>query len=370
MSLHASNRDTALFLQKPKNLFILGVDSVSAHELEIVFQVDSNFVDFQAHSFALFDSMHVQKGAGVIDVWYAAPPVLNRISVRSGNGIDSDTLRLATTKKSFANIRLLGQGLFETTSVFFYDPKIKVIDDPGWKSAAPPNELHFGIEVDGDDIELGLKTFRVKNQYAMESFGSIYLCGSQPPQIIGAIEGFVADGREKQFDLIGRGFSKGIEATLSPADGFVNADYISSNKARISVAIPTLEQSKSYRLVITNADGQADTSSYFIARTTPLSAAKASAIDQKSIFRDKKVNVMFVVDTRDGWRLSRQKSYEVNIEGDRFPIIRVANDSTCEAIIKLNDGDGASVLNQHLFTINEVDRTARWRGMLKSRPAP
>jgi hypothetical protein len=370
LSLQASESDTALFLQKPKRMSIISVDSVGRHELEITFQIDSNFVDYQEHTFALLDSVQKQKGSGVIDVLYSAPPIINKVTVRSGSSSETNSLRLAMTKKTFANIRLVGNGLFETTSILFDDPHIKVINDPGWKNAIPPHELHFGIEVDASDIELGTKAFRVKNKYAMESFGSINLVGAQPPTIVGAIEGFIADGREKQFDLIGRGFSKGVQAALVPADGFVNAVYKSSNKVHISVAIPTLEQSKSYRLAITNADGQSDTSSYFIARTTPLSSAKAIAIDQKSIFRDKKVNVMFVVDTRDGWRLSRKRSYEVNIEGDRFPIIRVANDSTCEAIIKLGDGDGTSALNQHLFSINEVDRTARWRGMLKSRPAP
>ncbi len=370
LSLQASDGDTALFLQKPKKMTIIGVDSVSAHEIVITFKIDSGFVDFKPHTFALLDSLQKQKGTCVIDVWYAAPPMVREVNVRSGSGSAHDTLRLASAKKTFANIQLIGDGLFETTSILFDDPNIKVINDPGWRSNNPPHELQFGIEVDGDDIELGPKTFRVKNKYAMESFGRIYLVGAQPPKIIGAIRGFVADGREQQFDLIGTGFARGVKASLLPADGFVNSKFISSNKLRISVTLPILEQSKSYRLIVKNADGQADTSAYFIARTTPLSSARAAPIDQKSIFRGKKVHVLFTVDTRDGWRLSRQRSYEVNVEGDRFPIIRVVNDSTCEAILKLSDGDGTSALNQHLFTINEVDRPARWRGMLKSRPAP
>lgn len=370
LTLKASNSDTALFLQKPKRMAIIRVDSVSAHELEISFLIDSNFVDFKTYAFAITSSDQTQKASGVVDVLYAAPPLIHSISVASGRGSESDTLRLSSENKTFANIQLLGEGLFETTSIIFDDPHIKVISDPGWKSVMPPHELNIGVEVNTADIELGRKTFRIKNRYARESFGHIFLVGAQSPKIIGAIDGFVADGREKQFELIGRGFAKGLQASLLPADGFVNANYISANKVGISIALPTLEQSKSYRLVITNADGQADTSAYFIVRTTPLSAAKAMAIDQKSIFRDKKMNVMFIVDTRDGWRLSRQRSYEVNIEGDRFPIIRVVNDSTCEAVIKLNDGESNSALNQHLFTINQVDRSARWRGMLKSRPAP
>jgi len=370
LSLHAAAGDTALFLQKPKKMSIVNIDSVGAHELQITIALDSGFVDFKSHSFALFDAQQSQKASGQIEVLYIAPPVIRKISVASGLGSETDTLRLASENKTYANIRLQGDGLFETTSVIFDDPHISVINDPGWKSATPPTELNFGIEVDGADIELGRKTFRVKNKFARETFSSIYLIGAQPPQIISAINGFIADGREKEFDIIGRHFAKGLSAALLPADGFVNAVYNSANKVHVSIALPTLEQSTSYRLVIANADGQADTSAYFIARTTPLSAARAQAIDQKSIFRDKKMNVLFLVDTRDGWRLSRQKSYEVNIEGDRFPIIRVVNDSTCEAVIKLNDGDGGSMLNQHLFTINEVDRPARWRGMLKSRSAP
>jgi hypothetical protein len=357
-------------LRKPLGLSIIAVDSVSHHELAITFQLDSTFVNFQSYAFALLDGERHQKGRAAVDIWYNNIPQIETISIRSGSGSSNDTLRLASGKKTFANLKISGIGFFETSEVLFDDPLVKVINDPGWRTDNPPYELQVGLEIDDANIELGAKTFRIKNEFSMEVFGTIYLYGSQPPRIISAIRGFVADGQQKDFEIQGTGFSKGIHASIFPADGYVHSSFVSANKLQISLTLPSLEQSKSYRIVVTNPDGQADTSAYFSARTTPLSAARAEPIEQKSIFRSKKVHTMFTVDTRDGWRLNRQRSYEVNIEGDRFPIIRVVNDSTCEAIIKLNDEELNSALNQHLFTINEVDRAARWRGMLKSRPAP
>lgn len=369
LDLDASEGDTALFLRKPTGLAITNVDSVNQHELAISFRIDSTFVDVQSYRFALLDSNRQQKGQAAVDVWYNRIPRIDSISIRSGSGSANDTLQLAA-KTTFANITINGAGLFRTSQVTFDDPLIRVNDNPGWRADNPPHQLQVGIEIDDPNIELGAKTFRIKNEYAMEAFGSIFLQGSQPPQILSTIRGFVADGQQKEFEIQGNGFSKGIQASIIPPDGYVHNSYVSVNKVKISLTLPSLEQSKSYRLVLTNPDGQADTSAYFSARTTPLSAAKAEPIEQKSFFRGKKLHAMFTVDTRDGWRLNRQRSYEVNIEGDRFPVVRVVNDSTCEAIIKLSDGDLGSALNQHLFTINEVDRAARWRGMIKSRPAP
>ncbi len=370
LDLQASADDTAMFLRKPDGLEILSLDSLNRHEIQITFQIDSGFVDFQTHEFAVLDSSLEIKAKCSLDLWYAKSPTVEEIHIQSSTGAYQDTLRLSKSDKHFATMELIGNGLFANTTILFDDALIKVNDSPGWRHVKPPRKLQMGLEIDSKSIEVGPKSFRIQNKYAMEGFGNIHLIGSQPPQILSTIRGFVADGQPKSMEIQGVGFSNGIEAGIIPRDGYVQTQFLSENNIRISLTLPMLEQSKSYRLAVTNPDGQADTSAYFIARTTPLSSAKAYPIDQKSIFRSKKVHVMFVVDTRDGWRLSRQQSYEVNIEGDRFPIIRVVNDSTAEAIIKLNDDEMNSAINQHLFTINQVDRPARWRGIIKSRPAP
>lgn len=370
LELQAIDSDTALFLRKPKGLHILALDSLNRHELQITFQIDSGFVDFDTYELAVMDSALEMKAKGAIDVWYAKSPRLDEIHIESSAGSAKDTLRLSKADKQFATLELVGHGLFSNTTLLFDDAAIQVNNSPGWQRAEPPHTLRVGLELDVPNMEVGPKAFRIRNPYAMEGFGTIQVIGAEPPQILSTVRGFVADGQPKTLELQGIGFSRGIAAKLIPQEGFVQTQYLSANKIQIDLTLPMLEQSKSYRIAVTNPDGQADTSAYFIARTTPLSSAKALPIDQQSIFRSKKVHVMFVVDTRDGWRLSRQQSYEVNIEGDRFPIVRVVNDSTAEAIIKLNDGEINSALNQHLFTINQVDRPARWRGIIKSRPAP
>lgn len=370
LDLIISDRDTAFFLQRPHGLSICSIDSVSSHEMTITFQIDSNFVDFQSYSFAVLDAAQQQKAQAAIDVRYADLPRINSISISSGRGSRADTLTLSTGKTTFAAMQLRGDGLFKTSEIVFDDPFIRVIDDPAWRIDNPPYELQVGLEIDGSGIELGHKSFRLKSKYAAEVFSTIFLCAAEPPVLLSPVRGFVADGQQQNFTVQGTGFAKGIRADIVPDDGFAHAVHVSAFEAKISLMIPLLEQSKSYRLVLTNPDGQADTSAYFSVRTTPLSSATAKAIEQKSIFRGKRAHILFTVDTRDGRQLNRQQSYEVNIEGDRFPVLRVISDSTCEAIIKLADSESATSLGQHLFTINEVDRAPQWRGLLKSRPAP
>ena len=370
LDLNTSAQDTAMFVRKPKGLHILRVDSVHAHELSIIFKVDSGFVDFRSHDFAVLDIRNQKKFSARLNVRYNDIPKIKEISIRSGRGVSHDTLQLSTQETTFATMGLKGSGFFETSHIIFDDPGIQTVEDAGWRICDPPHELQVGLEIDSKNVTVGSKTFHVKNEYAIEGFGRIFLRGAFGPQVLGKIPGFVADGHIKHITLRGEHFSPGVEVSLLPQQGFVHSEYVSPAEIDVDVNLPMLERSKSFRFVVCNPDGRADTTAYFTARTTPLSPAKASPIEHSTVFRGKRVHMLFTVETDDGWRFSYQNSYEITIDGDRFPVIRVVNDSTCEAIIKLEKEDTPSILNQHIFTINQIDRPARWRGVIKSKPSP
>lgn len=370
LDLNTSAQDTAMFVRKPKGLHILNVDSVHSHEMSLVFLVDSGFVDFRAHDLAVLDEHNHKKLLARLNVRYNDIPRIEEIIIRSGRGESNDTLQLSTQDKTFATMRLTGEGFFETSHIVFDDPAIQTVEDAGWRICNPPHEFQVGLEIDSKNVTVGSKTFHIKNEYAIENFGRIFIRGAFAPKVLGRIPGFVADGHIKHITLRGKHFSPGVEVTLLPQQGFVHTEYVSPAKINLDVNLPMLERSKSYRFVVRNPDGRADTTSYFTARTTPLSPARAEPIEHSTIFRGKRVYTLFTVETGDGWRLSSQNSYEITIDGDRFPVIRVVSDSTCEAIIKLEDEDTPSILNQHIFTINQIDRPARWRGVIKSKPSP
>ncbi|NOY60041.1 MAG: hypothetical protein GXO75_14090 [Calditrichaeota bacterium] len=365
-----SSTDTVLFLTKVKHIQIANVDSISRHEMAVTVHIDSGFIAFGRHSIVVIDTLANRKMIANLTIRYAKPPSVDEMIIKQNGRTKKDTLKLSSSGRTFVFLSLKGNGLFRTSHIQFDDPKIKTLNSPGWRSDNPPTELTVGLEIDGNDVEIGTRRFRVENEFSMEGWGEILLKSSNPPQVISRVKSFIADGLEKEFTIRGDHFYRGIRASLLPADGVARAEYHSSNQIKVYLNLPILERSQSYRLVLTNPDGQADTTSFFTVRSKPLGRARVKTIDKGSIFYGKKARVVFALDAQSGWRLVKKSFYEVNIEGNRFPVISVIDDSTCEAIILLHKDDSASLLNRHVFTINRVDSPPRWKGTLIARPAP
>lgn len=362
--------DTVLLMQKNPFLNIENVEVRSVHELVFGIAVDSGFTDFTTHTLVVLDSLSNKKLYAKLDFRYARPPVIGEVLIAQAGKTVRDTLTLSNVSRTVAYIMLKGEGLFSTTTIEFDDPSIKVLDGPGWRIESPPNELTLGLEIVGSEIEIGRKRFRIKNNYSMETWGEILLRSNRPPQIISSIPSFVADGTEHTLKIIGDNFYRGITTHLVPSEGFAKARLISRNQLEVLVNIGVLDRNKSFRLAVHNPDGQADTSGYFTVTAKPLDRARIKTIEQGNIFLSKKTRVIFSVDVRAGSRLYKNRSYEVAVEGNRFPVISVIDDSTCEAILRIDDDDANRLLNQHVFTINEVNMPARWKGVLTSKPAP
>lgn len=365
-----SDADTILFIKKQNRLRISRIDSVGLHELSCSFVVDSGFFNFGRYEMIVLSTQGQKKLSLALDIRYARVPAVSEIVIQQLGKTRKDTVQLSGSSKTIASLLLKGSGLFRESSIEFEEAKIKVLSDPSWRMDFAPDSLRLGIEIDGKDIEIGTKRFRIKNNYSMEGFGSIFLTSSRPPMIISDIPSFVADGTEKKVQILGEGFYNGLQVLLHPQAGLVKARFVSSSQADAYLNVPITETSKSYRLVVINPDGRADTSGYFTIRAKPLSLSRIRSVEGGCIFVGKKARVIIGVDTQYDLRLSKRKTYEVSIENEKFPVTQVIDDSTCEAMIKIPDDASQSILNQHTFLINEIDLPPKWKGTLTCKPAP
>ncbi|MDZ7723414.1 MAG: hypothetical protein U5R06_11570 [candidate division KSB1 bacterium] len=362
--------DTALFVRKVRGLDIKALKPVSDHELLIIFRIDSGFTDFDAHQIALIDSSGQEQSIATLNVFYDRPPVIDSLQVRSSGPTAGDTLTLSGGRTTLAVMHLYGTGLFKHTQIAFDDPAVRVKQDAGWRRVQAPDLMQIGLEIDNQDVQIGKKRFRVKNEYAMEGFGSLFIKAARRPHIISKIEGFTADGTVRNITLHGTRFRPGIQARLLPRQGMVQVETSTPQSVNLSLHLPVMEQSKSFQLVLINPDGQADTTSYFTVRTPPLSHARISPLNVETIFPGKRIHVLVHVDTRAGRTLNPGTAYDINIEGDRFPVLRVVNDSTCEAVIQISSDQTALLWDQHVFTVQPADAAPQWRGTIKSQATP
>ena len=357
--------DTLLFTRKVDRLSVRRVDAPNPSELICWFEIDSGFVQFGRHTLAVLDSQLNLKADVSLEVRYAKAPVIERIKIEQGERTHPDTLSLLQSGVTVAAMTLTGEGLFRSSTVVFDDERIRVLDDPGWRVDDPPDGLRIGIEIPERDVRVGRTQFRIRNPYAMEGVASLILVGARP-QLLGAPPDFIADGEEKSFTLNGVNLHSGLEMDLLPPEGTVRALALSGTEVKVLLNFPVLEKDRSYRLVLRNPDGGADTSRYFIARSMPLAEAK---IEGQAIFTGVRTGVVVKVESGRGRRLQRGRFYEINVEGDRFPVARVIDDSTCEAIINVRERPG-TLTDQRTFSVNEVGQSARWKGTFRSRPSP
>ena len=358
--------DTVLFVRKSPGLTIVRVDSISRHELEMDFRTEAGFDDFGSHTIAVFDSSMRPKLSAVIDVTSMEAPSIAQVLFIENGKFCADTLVISSNRRAVYGLCLRGRGLLRSSILQFDDPAVTATVDARRLKTC---ELQFNLQIDLANVELGLKSFRISGDYAPDAYAAAFFKAENPPRIISTVNSFTADGRQQVIELQGKGFMRGLEVELEPNDGIVTGRLIAEDKLDVRLTLPMLEQSKSYRLIVRNKDGQADTSAAFIARAVPLSSARVVPLDHQTVFSGRKERLLITVDTREGRHLSRSHSYEVLLDGDPFPMTRVINDSTGEAEVWIKS-DGNPLPNQHLFTVNQTDKPPQWRGTFSSRRPP
>ncbi len=362
--------DTVLFVQKLKNITIGRVDSISRNELSVAFTIKPGFTDFGMHELAVLDSAFQIKYKTVLHIRYGRPPVVDDLKIVQRGVQRSDTLVVLPGLLSTAIMTVKGRGLFENSTFFFDDPSLQILDGPGWRLDFPPDRVRLGVQIAADIDQLGRRSLRIKNKNALEGRTEVCLVSASPPRLFGCIEDFVPDGTQKIMTISGENFFKNIQARLLPGDGDVKSQYVSPSKVQITLQLPVLEKSRSYRLVLTNEDGQSDTSRYFVAGTLPLAAARIKSVEHGTIFTGKETRVVFAVETSRYRKLEKQKSYEVIVDGVKFPVIAGVGDSLCEAVIQVTKGALTSLPNEHIFTINRTGKSALWKGIIHSKSPP
>ena len=370
ISTRFSTSDTVLFIQKTEYIRITRIDSISQHELRCCFEIAPDFVDFTAHSLIVLGEDSQVKLTVNLTIRYMAAPIIESITLVTHHVEKFDTLQLSYAPSTLATMVLKGQGLFRTSTVEFDEPGIRVLTDPSWRIDQPPAFLQVGLEFNSRDSDVGPKYFRIKNPYAFEGTGMIFVKSIFPPRILSSIASFVADGTEKRLKIQGENFYNGLRAELVPPEAKVSAHVLSKDWIELTFTMPMLEKSGAYRFVLKNPDGQADTSASFTVQTKPIARARIKSIESGVVFTGRSTRLVLAVETLGPWRLYRNRSYEVNIEGERFPVVTVFDDSTCEAQLTVAENKSSAIFRQHVFTINEIDQAPRWRGILTSSPAP
>ena len=180
----------------------------------------------------------------------------------------------------------------------------------------------------------------------------------------------MADGTEHKLTIIGSGFAKGCTVATIPVEKNSHFKLFSTNKIELFLTMPILERNANYRIVVTNPDGKADTSGYFIVMPKPLAFARLKSTYAREFFMGKKVRAEFAVSTKALTRLKTRLNYEVNIEGQRFPVERVKDDSTLVAVIEVAEEPTEADVIYKNFSIGEAGKVALWKGVLKVKVPP
>jgi hypothetical protein len=363
--------DTVLFAQKVNGMGIHRVDSINVHELALQFTITPGFYELGGHQVVVLDSLWQEKYRASITVRYSQTPQVDSLLFKSYRHSRLDTLVLSPNSKNVVRLCLKGKGLFTTSRIHFEDPAFRVLDGPGWRMDFPPDSLLVGLEVDGDRANIGEKRYRLVNEYSLDTYGRFYTISDRPPRVTSQVPSLVADGNEKVIRVNGQNFQPGLQAELIPPQASVSdVRVLDRQQIEVALRMPVLENSASFRLALTNPDGKSDTTRYFTVRSLPVSRARVKTVQDDAIFLNKKVRVAFVVETTANRKLYPDRDYQVRIEGQRFPVVHVIDDSTFESIIQIPQKQQTTLLNQHVFTVHQVDHSASWKGVLYSKEPP
>jgi len=364
-----SSRDTVLFSSKKSGLAVVRVDSIGPSELVCEFSFAPGFAEFGVHDLFVLSPAGEKKTTVQLEVRLGQMPEVEYVTLYQSRRSQRDTLRLAFSGRTLAAMVIHGQALLADAKVEFDESTIKVVES-SWRYGTGTDSMRIGLEVDGKNVALGGHTFRVKSPYGPEGFGRLWLQGEYPPRISASVPTLFADGKERKIRLSGNHFYKGLSAALEPADGVVAVEVGSVNSVEATITLPVLDHPTSYRLILTNADGQADTSNYFIGQAMPMSFARVRSIEDGVLFMNRKTRVVLGVDVAGNRKLARSKSYELRIDDDRFPITQVLDDSTCEVDLLLTLKQNQTFLDRRTFTISETANPPSWKGVLECKRPP
>ncbi|OPZ71181.1 MAG: hypothetical protein BWY83_01273 [bacterium ADurb.Bin478] len=357
-----SSRDTLLFSRKSRGLNVVAVDSLGPAELACGIAIDSTFADYGVHELLVVDPRGEKKLALQLEIRLSQMPTVDHVTIYQSGQIRRDTLRLASSGRTMASMTVCGNALLSSSTIDFDDAAIKVMNDPSRRVSYSPDSLRFALEVEGRNVDLGSHTFRLQSPFGPDGFGALVFTSEQGPKITGVMPTIHADSRERKVRLNGQNFYKGLRAGLTPDEGNVSVEAITANYLDLAVSLPALDKNQPYRLVVVNADGQADTSNFFIGQAMPLSSGL--------LFLDRKTRLVIAVDAAGNRRLQRHRSYELNIESNRFPVTQVIDDSTCEVELVLHDKPENTFLDRRTFTLSEAGSAPSWKGMLQVQQPP
>jgi hypothetical protein len=364
-----SSHDTVLFSSKKSGLSITRVDSVGPSELVCEFSFSPMFSAFGVHDLFVLSSTGEKKATLQLEVQLGQMPDVDYVTLYQSRRLQRDTLRLSSSGRTLAAMVIHGRALLSDAKVEFDESSIKVVES-SWRFGSGTDSLRVSLEVDGKNAALGGHSFRVKSPYGPEGFGRLWLQGEHPPRLSSTVPTLFADGKDRKLRINGDNFYKGLQAALIPPEGVAAAEVISVNAVDVTVTLPILDHPTSYRLVVTNADGQSDTSNYFIGQAMPLSSARVRNIEDGALFLNRKTRVVFGVDVAGNRRLARSKSYELKIDDDRFPVTQVLDDSTCEVDLLLTLKQNKTFLDRQTFTLAEAANPPSWKGVLECKRPP
>ena len=365
-----TDRDTVLFIRKTPGLSVVAVDSVGPAELSCHFRVDSTFSDYGVHDLIVSAPGRDSRPGLQLEVRLNQMPVVHHVTVYQNSVIQRDTLRLSSSGRTLAALVLSGQALLASSTVEFDDPAVKVVSESSRRFNFSPDSLRVSLEVDAKSSTLGKHSFRIQSPFGPEGFGSLMFISDQRPRITGTVPTLMADGRERKVRLLGENFFNGIQVSLLPNEGSVAMESISANSLEIGVNLAVLDKNQTFRVVVANADGQADTSNFFIGQAMPLSAVRVQRIEDGVLFLNRKTRLVLAVQVAANRRLHANRSYEISVDTDRFPVTRVIDDSTCEAELLLQEQAEKTFLDRRAFTVSESGSAPSWKGILEVRQPP
>ncbi|MBN1350600.1 hypothetical protein JXJ21_14380 [candidate division KSB1 bacterium] len=363
--------DTILFSEKEEYLQIDAVDFVDIHELNFTLKVLNGFGALGPRELYVVDRAGTKKAKARLQIQYQPKPEISRIKTIIGNKICQDTLQLEPFGATSAELILSGKGFFAETQIRFDDPAIEVYNDNQHRSIYAPDSLSVRVLInENKQPEIGSQRFTVQNPFAKESEARIILRSAAPPKITTPLPNFVAEGNEQLFEIKGMRFSKYCEVKTLPAEESYRSEFISPEELKFYLTLPILQENKGYRVVVTNPDGQADTSSTFFAMAKPLAPATAISASNKELFAGGETRIEVVVRMKKYERLSSKTGYEVSFGKSRFPVERIKNDSTMIALVELPPPQSDLPESFFNFTVNPVGLPSRWKGSLKAKSPP
>lgn len=357
--------DSVVFLQQEDKIQIQKIRLRNENEIVIELSLLPGFNQLGIKKIAVVNSRFTQKVVAHLPIRYQHWPTIKRVWLKTATRISQDTLQLQALGTTSADLILSGKGFFPGTEIHFDDPNIQILNDDQHRLFFPPDSMLVRLLVHGKKLpRIGSQRFTIAHPYILEGEGRILVRDAYAPKITGSINNYIPDGTEKELQLNGIHLSKDSQISTLPAAKNLRMKHLTTQKIKCYLTLPIQQENQSYRLVVTNPDGQADTSNYFFAMAKPLAPAKARTATNHKLFSGREELIEITVRLKRLERLNSRLSYEINFGTDRFPIDRIKNDSTLIARVHIPQSQDDAPKDYHNFTVKEVGRSARWKGVL------